>query len=555
MKLKYFKNGKIYSMISNDDFFKYMLVSDGKIIFTSDEEIPVSRYLKKKNIKFEEVDLEGKTVIPSFCDSHIHFMHSALTIDNLDLSNIKKFSQFIKKIELKYNKLIKKYDEVIKKDPGIAEKIWITGGGWDKNNWDKEGFPDKNDLKKFKNINIALYSKDYHAILLNQKAIDTLYLNNPPDFILKKYKITRDEFEKNSLKDFNGEKIGIFLENSLKFISRLISDLIKNDENEIGKKVRKLIKKFNKSGITAVSDCSLLWEDSSFKVFNKLDQKKLTIRNMIAIPEDSIDKFIDLNLKTGIGSDKVKIGPVKLLYDGSLGSQTAFLSEPYENSENFNVGIKNYSPEYINQIIDKITKNGLGIAIHAIGDRANKEVISIFERIRVLNKNIFLRLEHAQMLDNETIQMANGLRINFVMQPVHIDQDISTAIKYLGKRKNMLYRFKSLQKKGFSISFSTDYPVAPLNPFYGIYCAVTHRGFNLNKKLLSEKEKISLFDAVRNYTFVSHKHSLFPNSGLLTEGYSADFVILNKDIFNLNDSEEILSLKVLSTFFEGEKIC
>lgn len=554
MKLKYFKNGKIYSMIAQYDYFKYMLVSDGKIIFTSDEEIPVSRYLKKKNINFEEIDLEGNIVIPSFCDSHIHFMHSALTIDNLDLSGVNKYSKFIKKIEIKYKSLLNKYEKELQKNTKDIEKIWLTGGGWDKNNWDKEGFPDKNDLKKFNKINIVLYSKDYHAVLLNQKAMDTLYLKNPPDFLLNKYGITREEFEKNSLKNSNGERLGVFFENALKFISRLVSDLINNDEKEIEKKVKKLIKKFNKNGITAVSDCSLLWEDSSFKVFNKIDQNKLTIRNMIAIPEDSIDKFIDLNLKTGIGSNKVKIGPVKLLYDGSLGSQTALLNEPYENTEKFNLGVRNYTPEYINNLIDKVTTNNLGLAIHAIGDRANKEVISIFERVRVLNKNIFLRLEHAQMMDNETIKKAKGLGVNFVMQPVHIDQDISSAKKYLGKRKNLLYRFKSLQRKGISVSFSTDFPVAPLSPFLGIFAAITHKGFNLNKEVLNQKEKIGLFEAIRNYTYVSHKHSLFPESGLLAEGYYADFIVLNKDVFNLKEEDELLNMKIISTYFEGNKV-
>ena len=158
------------------------------------------------------------------------------------------------------------------------------------------------------------------------------------------------------------------------------------------------------------------------------------------------------------------------------------------------------------------------------------------------------------MLDDETIRKAKGLNINFVMQPVHIDQDIKSANKYLGKRKKLLYRFKTLQKKGYSVSFSTDFPIAPLNPFYGIYSAVTHKGFNLNKEILNEKEKIDVFNAVKNYTYFSHKHSLFDNSGMLTEGFYADFIVINKDIFNLKKDEDLLETKILSTYFEGEKV-
>ena len=147
------------------------------------------------------------------------------------------------------------------------------------------------------------------------------------------------------------------------------------------------------------------------------------------------------------------------------------------------------------------------------------------------------------------------LKVKMVMQPVHIDQDISSAKKYLKGRENLLYRFNSLIKNNLYPAFSTDYPVAPLNPFLGIYSAVTHSGFNLSKNdILNKNESISLFDAIKAYTNYSHSYSLFNNCGFLSEGFYSDFIVIDRDIFNINSIDEILKTKVLKTFFKGEEV-
>ncbi|HPC38145.1 MAG TPA: amidohydrolase family protein [Exilispira sp.] len=542
MKIQYFKNGKFYSMLSQNDTFSYMLAVDGKIVFTSDEPIPLKRF-QKKGYEIITYDLDEKVCIPSFCDSHVHFMYPVIHIDDLDLSCETSFIDVINKIKEFYYKIV-----------NSNSTRWILGGGWDKNNWsDKFDDPGFQDLAEFDKVPIILFSKDYHSVWLNENAIRLFDLKNPDKNILSKLSLDEKQYFEGIKKTYDGKFSGIFCENTMRYISYILSIKYQLNEDQILENIKKVINIFNKNGITAITDCSSLYSDSPFRYLQKMPIDSIPIRCSISIAEDALDNFISLGLYTGMGKDQLKIGGLKILYDGSLGSQTGLMLMPYDNSEN--IGKSNIEMDKLRQLTEKAIKNKIGLSIHAIGDRATLDIANLFEFARNLDSKIPLRMEHAQTLTDEAISKLKYLNIQVVMQPVHIDQDISSANKYLSSRKNLLYRFKSLMNNNIYPSFSTDYPVAPLNPFYGIYCALKHGGFNLSKgETLNPEEAIPCFDAVRAYTFYSHKYSLFEDCGLLTEGYWADFVLLDKDIFNIEDDEEILNIKVLNTFFKGEKV-
>ncbi len=542
MKVQYFKNGKFYSFLNKGDFFTHMLAIDGKILFTSEEPIPIKRFEKRTN-QIKIYDLENKVCIPSFCDAHVHFMYPVLHIDDIDLSNLNLFTEVIKEIEQLYKKILSK-----------NEKKWILGGGWDKNNWlDKKDDPTYEDLNQFNKIPIILFSKDYHSIWLNKNAMQLLDIENPDLKILQKLNISIQSYFDGIKRDSSGNPIGIFNENSMRYISNLVSLKYQLNEDTILENIKKVIKVFNKNGITAITDCSSLYSDSPFRYLQKLPIDILSIRCSISIPEDALDQFISLGLYTGLGSDQLKIGGLKILYDGSLGSQTGLMLLPYDVTNN--IGKANYEYEKLLFLCQKAISNQIGLTIHAIGDRATLDIANLFEKLRNQDSKIPLRLEHAQTLTDEAISKLKYLNVKLVMQPVHIDQDISSAHRYLKGRENLLYRFNSLIKNNIYPAFSTDYPVAPLNPFLGIYCSVVHGGFNLSKgKKLSESESIDIFSSLKSYTTYSHSYSLFQNVGYLTENYYADFITLNKDIFNIKDNEEILETKVLRTFFKGEEV-
>lgn len=542
MKVQYFKNGKFYSMLSENDYFNYMLAIDGKIVFTSDEPISIKRF-EKKNCKIEIFDLNNEVCIPSFCDAHVHFMYPVFHLNDIDLSGATSFKYALNLIKEYYDKII---------NSNISR--WLNGGGWDKNNWiDKSNDPSKIDLANYNKIPIILFSKDYHSVWLNQKAIDILNLDSPDINVLNKLKITETQFQAGIKRDDSGDMTGIFQENSMRYISYLISVKQQIDEEEILNNIKKVVKIFNHNGITAITDCSSLYSDSPFRYLQKMPIDNLALRCLISIPEDALDNFISLGLFSNMGSDQLKIGGLKILYDGSLGSQTGLMLMPYNGSNN--IGKANIELEELKILTEKAIKNQIGLTVHAIGDRATIDIANLFEFARNIDTKIPLRMEHAQTLTDEAIQKLKYLKVNIVMQPVHIDQDISSANKYLKDRIKLLYRFDSLIKNNLFPAFSTDYPVAPLNPFLGIYCSIKHGGFNLAKNItLNKAESVPLFYAVKAYTYYSHAYSQFFNSGMLSEGYNSDFIVLNKDIFNLKDDEDLLETKVLKTFFKGEEV-
>lgn len=542
MKIQYFKNGKFYSLLSKNDFFSYMLAIDGKIVFTSDEPIPLKRF-EKKGYEIKTYDLEGYCCIPSFCDSHVHFMYPVVHLNDIDLSFATSFKQVIDKIK-------EYYQETMKSN----SNRWLIGGGWDKNNWtDRSADPSFEDLADFNKIPIILFSKDYHSVWLNEYAMKLLDIENPDKNLLEKINIDEKQYFDGIKKDINGHLTGIFCENTMRYISNSISIKNKLDDEQILENIKKVVKIFNQNGITAITDCSSLYSDSPFRYLQKMPIDSISIRCLISIAEDSLNNFISLGLCTGMGSDQLKIGCLKILYDGSLGSQTGLMLMPYDDTDN--IGKSNIEMDKLIYLSEKAIKNQIGLSIHAIGDRATLDIANLFEFARNLDPKIPLRMEHAQTLTDEAIQKLKYLKAQVVMQPVHIDQDIASAKKYLKNRTNLLYRFKSLINNNIYPSFSTDYPVAPLNPFYGIYCATTHSGFNLsNGKILNQNESISCFDAIKAYTTFAHKHSQFENCGILTEGFFSDFIVLNKDIFNIENNEQLLDVKVLNTFFKGEKV-
>ncbi|MEM4396964.1 MAG: amidohydrolase family protein, partial [Candidatus Woesearchaeota archaeon] len=431
---------------------------------------------------------------------------------------------------------------------------WIIGGGWDKNNWnDKQDDPSLTDLAEFNKIPIILFSKDYHSVWLNDNACKILNVESPDLKLLDKLKISKNQYFEGIKRDSTGKITGILNENAMRYISALSETKFNLNEEQIMQNIKNVIKIFNQNGITAITDCSSLYSNSPFYYLQKMPQQDINLRTSISIAEDALDNFILLGLYSGLGSDLLKIGGLKILYDGSLGSQTGLMLMPYDGTEN--IGKANIEFENLKKIAEKAVKNRIGLTIHAIGDRATLDIANLFEFVRNLDTKIPLRMEHAQTLNDETINKLKYLKVTAVMQPVHIDQDISSANRYLKDRKNLLYRFNSLYKNNIEIAFSTDYPVAPLNPFYGLYCATTHGGFNLSKNsTLNENEKINLFDAIRSYTYFSHKVSQFYDCGLLSEGFSADFIALDKDIFNIKNPAELLNIKVLKTFFKAEEL-
>lgn len=473
------------------------------------------------------VDLHGKAVIPGMVDSHIHFVSYALRAQEVDLDGAATLEEAVGRVEERVERA------------GRGE--WIVGGGWDKNLWEKEGFPKKEDLDRVSPDNpVALSSKDGHTLWVNSVA-------------LSKASITREtpnpqggEIERDLE---TGEATGILKENA----TRLVESVIPEPTVErIEEALKSAIKTAQSYGITSIHNHEGRKE---FRAFQGLLAKgELGLRVFMTIPADSLDSAIQVGLMTGFGNEKLRVGTTKLFADGALGSQTAAMLEPYEGDPT-NRGIIATPKERMRALIGKASANGLGVAVHAIGDRANRMVLDIIEEVSKteLGKTVMYRMEHAQHLSPRDVERFGRLGVIASIQPIHISLDMDIADRRLGRRSRWAYPMRTLLDTGAMLTFGSDCPVMTMDPILGIYTAVTRKRVSgYPSGGWHPEERITVEEAVRAYTkdaaYASGEEGI---KGTLEVGKLADLVVLSEDIFEVQE-EDIPRVRVEMTILDGE---
>jgi predicted amidohydrolase YtcJ len=265
-------------------------------------------------------------------------------------------------------------------------------------------------------------------------------------------------------------------------------------------------------------------------------------------------------VRAHFGNDMLRVGGLKGFADGSLGSTTAFFYEPYSDArENRGLASDEMFPEgAMLERVRQADRVGLQVMIHAIGDRANDQILSLFEQVTKENvaRERRFRIEHAQHLRRQDIPRFARDKVIASMQPYHAIDDGRWAEKRIGsERAKTTYAFRSLLDSGARLAFGSDWTVAPLDPLQGIYAAITRRtldGKNLNGWI--PEQKISVEEAVRAYTVGSAYAEFQENvKGTISPGKLADIVMLSQDIFAI-DPREIQKVKVVLTIMDGRKV-
>jgi predicted amidohydrolase YtcJ len=291
-----------------------------------------------------------------------------------------------------------------------------------------------------------------------------------------------------------------------------------------------------------------------------LDRSELKTRIYAVSPLPAWERLAATGVRAHFGSDMLRIGGLKGFADGSLGSTTAFFFAPYKDApETRGLAGDQMFPEGATLgRVREADRAGLQVMIHAIGDRANDMILSIFEQVTGENgeRDRRFRIEHAQHLRREDIPRFGRARVIASMQPYHAIDDGRWAEKRIGKeRARTTYAFRSLLDSGATLAFGTDWTVAPLDPMLTIYAAATRRtldGKNSNGWI--PEQKISVEEAVRAYT-VGSAYAEFADTvkGTLTPGKLADLVILSRDIFKI-DPKGIEKVKVVMTIMDGRVV-
>lgn len=522
MQIKLFYNAVIYS-IDSQKVFDWILVFGDKIAalgYKNDRPVFPGSLIEK-------IDLGGKTMLPSFTDAHTHFASTALYEGQISLHKAESLEDVINMLAGYTNKF----------SPGD----WITGGGYDRNLW-KDGRPHKKYLDKIFPANpVALDSKDGHALWVNTEAlkragIDSKSLNPSGG------RIERDQ---------TGRLTGVLYESAIGLVKNA-NDMAMHDQ--LNTYIENLYTRFHRLGITSVHTMES-WKDlNAFQSMHRSGRLKMRI-NMY-LPQEDMEKLITAGIRSGFGNEWIRIGGVKFFVDGSLGSQTAEMTRPYENTDNY-YGIEVMSEKDLTERIQLASKNGLVCAVHAIGDRAVNKTLNAFEaccswqeKFRLIN-----RIEHAQLiLPADILRMAKQ-KIIASMQPIHIADDVKISELHWGARSQYAYPMRELADEGVVLAFGSDVPAADPDPFKGIYSAVL-RKYRVDKRAKSwyPQRAVSLREAVFAYTAGGAGASdELQIKGTLAPGKLADFIVLSKDLFKI-PVDEILDVRIEKTVLGGDVV-
>lgn len=517
------KNAQIYTQDSFHSTAEAILIHNGKILAVGQTE----QLLNQIQSDTETIDLQGKTILPGLCDSHLHLAYLGKFLTAVNCETPTKAD------------CLEKIREKVRQTPAGE---WIYGHGWNQNDW-PEGFGSIEDLDAISIEHpIYLTAKSLHAAWANTEAFQRAGITaNTPNPTDGKYE--RDQY---------GQLTGILYETAVFEIEKAIPQPNRFQMAALLDSVQQHLWSL---GITAVHDFDRI---PCFMGLQTLEQQgKLNLRVLKSIPIDSLDHFIEAGITAGFGSDFIKIGPVKLFSDGALGPQTAAMLTPYENQPN-NLGNLLLTAEEVFEAGRRAGENELPLAVHAIGDRANRVVLDGLEKLRTFEKNNQRsspkhRIEHVQCIHPQDLPRLAYLNITASVQPIHLVSDMEMAETHWGERSAWTYTFKSLQNSGAALIFGSDAPVESANPFVGMFSALQRTKVNGKPEQgWHAEQKLNLDTILKAYTINPAQAAGWLESiGSLKTGANADLIVLPADPFQYPPNN-LYNLKPIRTMVGGK---
>lgn len=534
---KIFYNGTIKTMNPNNPTASAIAIKDNLIYKVgSDEEI-----LALKDEATEVFDLKEKLVVPGFNDSHLHLLHFGLLLQNLNLANTTSISQVIEKA--------KTFIEA----KGLEDGQWVMGFGWNQDYFeDEKRILTRHDLDKISTTHpIFLHRTCGHIAVVNTKALEACNIDENTKQVEGGY------FEV----DEKGYPTGVFRENAIKLVNKRTSKL---SNEEIKKCILEASAYANSRGVTSCqTDDFLSLPENPFtdviKAYEELiKEDKLTVRiyeQCLRPSKDLLMEFLEAGYRTGDGNEFFKIGPLKLLVDGSLGARTALLCEPYSDDATTS-GLTVIPKDKLDELIEIAHTNDMQIAIHCIGDKAMYMVFDGYEKVlkKYPREDHRHGIVHCQITDDTLIKKYSQLNVLAYIQPIFFNSDIHIVEDKVGfDRAKSSYKWKSMLSSGVKVSLGTDCPVELLDALPNIYSAVTRqdlKGFPEGGWF--PEEKLSLDESIYAYTMGSAYASFEENiKGSLEENKLADFVVLSENIYEIPEAN-IKDVKVSATIVDGK---
>jgi len=482
-------------------------IAGGKIL-AIDDDAGIARYVGPRT---ERIRADGGLVMPGFTDGHTHFVDGGFQLASVDLRNAATPAEFIRRI--------KQYATTLK--PGE----WILGGDWDHTLWPGQPLPRHEWIDSITPNNPVFVNRvDGHEALANGAALRAAGVT----------KDTPTPAGGEILRDARtGEPLGIFKDRALDVIDRVVPDPSPERRDSA---LARALAHAAALGVTATAHMSASWADLAS--YRRLERAgRLTLRAALYLPLDDWRTVAESVSHGARGDAWVKIGGLKGFMDGSAGSRTAYFFDPYSDSAGYR-GLLQHPETDMRRWIGNADSAGLQIAVHAIGDRANAILLSIYDSLTRAHgpRDRRFRVEHAQHLRPEDIPVFGRLGVIASMQPYHAIDDGRWVERRIGPvRIKSTYAFRSLLDTGARLAFGSDWTVAPLDPILGVYAAVTRRTLDgKNPGGWVPEQKISVGEALRAYT-AGNAYATFDDAtrGTLTPGYAADVVVLDRNLFTM----------------------
>jgi len=489
---------QIYTLDPQQEVVDALVIAGGKIVAAGDADTLQDEF---PNARHEHI---SGTVIPGLTDGHIHLQGYALGLQKVDCETATRRACL---------------ERIAARAAQTPPGAWILGHGWNQNRW-PEGFGTADDLDAVAPRNpVYLTAKSLHASWANTAALRQAGLTSqtpdPPGGRLQR--------------DASGNLTGILFEKAMLLLERVVP---RPDVDEIAAAIREAQAALWGMGLTGVHDFD---RRDCFAALQTLHNAgALKLRVLKSLPIDNLDHAIALGLHSGFGDDLLRIGGLKAFADGALGPHTAAMFDPYEDDPD-NRGMMLLDAEELIELGRRAAANGLSLAVHAIGDRANHEVLNAFEQIRNDNPQSLLRhrIEHVQLIHPQDAPRLARLGVIASMQPIHATSDMQMADDFWGRRASNSYGWRIQLQNGARLVFGSDAPVESPNPFWGLYAAITRqRADGQPEGGWYPEQRLTLHEALLAYTQGPAFAAGMENRlGKLSPGYLADLLMLDVDIF------------------------
>ena len=529
-------NGKIYTMNDLMPTTESVAIRNGKII-------ALGKYRDLDDLitpRTKIINLNGAMMTPGLIEGHGHFYGLGLAKMQLDLSTAESYAELVSMVA----------DAIDRSTPGE----WILGRGWHQSKWSDnadsfiKGFQTHDSLSKISPNNpVWLKHASGHAGFANQKAMDIAGVSSETEF----------GFGGEIIKDLSGNPTGVFNERAQGLISKHVDTNLGKDSDL--RAIELAVKTCLENGITSFHDAGT-GNKTITTLRSAIDKKLLKVRvyAMLTSRDTSLlNQWYKKGPEIGTGNDFLTIRSIKLNADGALGSRGAWLIDEYTDRPG-HFGMATQSMDYVYKVAKNGIQNGFQVNSHAIGDRANREILDQYEKVfnefPKLSKDHRWRIEHAQHIDPKDIPRFGSLKVIASIQGIHMSSDRPWAINRLGQKRivESAYVWRDLINHGAILINGSDVPVEPIDPIASFYASTTRKTLKgLPSSGYEPEQKMTRIEAMKSYT-INAAYGAFEEKlkGSIEIGKYADFAVFSQNLITVPD-DKILETKILYTIVNG----